>query len=172
MWHPEQEPTYVGARKSKDLTVCTWQTFIGRVETMEWGKSTYTVLPIPKKIAESLTSNGARRVEIELNDHPFNMALTKSPAFSGTFVYTGKTILLAAAISPGEEIEVRLRTADPDLVEVPDDVMLAIRAATASDAWSALTPGKQRSLLHTVNTARRSETRDKRIEQLILSLRS
>jgi len=139
---------------------------------MEWGKSTYTVLPIPEEIVAVLKSHGAKRVEIELNDHPFNMALTKSPAFSGTFVYAGKTILRAAAISPGEEIEVRLRKADPELVEVPEDVMLAIRAATASGAWSALTPGKQRGLLHSVNTAKRSETRAKRIAQLVHSLRT
>ena len=128
--------------------------------------------PIPEDIAAALKTNGAKRVEIEFNDHPFNMALTKSPVFTGTFVYAGKAILRAAAISPGEEIEVRLRKADPDLVEVPEDVMLAIRAATASGAWSALTPGKQRGLLHNVNSAKRSETRSRRISQLVDSLRA
>jgi antitoxin component of MazEF toxin-antitoxin module len=137
---------------------------------MEWGKSTYTVLPIPYEIAEALAASGAKRVEIELNDHPFNMALTKSPVLSGTFVYTGKTVLKAAGLSPGEEIEVRLRKADPDLVEVPQDVMLALRSADVSDAWAALTPGKQRGLLHTVNTAKQAATRAKRIGQLIVVL--
>lgn len=149
-----------------------WQTFNGRIELMEWGKNTYTVLPIPENIAAALKADAAKRVEIELDDHPFNMALTKSPVFAGTFVYAGKTILRTAEISPGEEIEVRLCKADPDLVEVPKDVMLAIRAASASDAWLALTAGKQRGLIHTVNTAKRPETRLKRIAQLISFLRA
>lgn len=138
---------------------------------MEWGKSIYTVLPIPEEILLALENEGAKRVEVELNDHPFNMALTKSPAFPGTFIYTGKTILRAAGVSPGEEIEVRLRKSDPNVVEVPEDVMLAIRAAAVSHAWSALTAGKQRGLLHIVNTAKRQETRAKRIAQLIADLR-
>ena len=148
-----------------------WLSFLGRIEPMEWGKSTYTVLRIPEQFAVALQNSGAKRVEVELNDHPFNMALTKSPAISGTFIYTGKAILHAAGISPGEEIDVRLRKADPDLVEVPNDVTLAIRGAALTETWSALTPGKQRGLLHTVNTAKRPETRARRIAQLITALR-
>ena len=152
--------------------VSEWLSFLGRVEPVEWGKSTYTVLLIPDQITVALKNSGAKRVEVELNDHPFNMALTKSPAISGTFIYTGKTILDAAKISPGEAIDVRLRKADPDLVEVPNDVMSAIRGSALSDAWSALTPGRQRGLLHTINTAKRAETRAKRIVKLMTVLRT
>ncbi|MEM6577850.1 MAG: YdeI/OmpD-associated family protein [Pseudomonadota bacterium] len=148
-----------------------WLSFVGRIQPMEWGKSTYTVLRIPDEIVASLKDLGAKRVEVELNDHPFNMALTKSPALSGTYVYAGKTVLRAAGISPGEEIDVRLRKVDPDLVEVPNDVMLAIRDADLSEAWSALTPGKQRGLLHAINSAKRAVTRTKRIIELIAILR-
>lgn len=148
-----------------------WLSFIGRIEPMEWGKSTYTVLPIPDEISAALKSAGAKRVDVELNDHPFNMALTTSPAIPGTFIYTGKTILRSAGISPGEEIDVRLRKADQGFVDVPADVMSAIRKAEASDRWSALTPGKQRGLIHTVNTAKLADTRAKRIAQLISFLK-
>ncbi|WP_180885730.1 YdeI/OmpD-associated family protein [Ruegeria sp. THAF57] len=148
-----------------------WFSFIGRIEPMEWGQSTYTVLPIPHEIAAALKKLGTKRVEVELNDHPFNMALTKSPAITETFVYTGKTILRSAQISPGEDIDVRLRKADPNSVEVPNDVVSAIRDANLSDTWSALTPGKKRGLLHTINTAKRADTRVKRIAQLIAFLR-
>ena len=149
-----------------------WLSFTGRITPIEWGKSTYTVLSIPDDIADELRLLGAKRVDVELNDHPFNMALTKSPAISGTFIYTGKTILRAAEISPGQEVDVRLRKADPDLVDVPNDVVSAIRSNALSDAWSKLTPGKKRGLLHTVETTKRAETRAKRIAQLITFLRT
>ncbi len=151
-----------------------WLSFTGRVVLLEWGKSVFTVLPIPDEVAATLASSGAKRIEIELNDHPFNMALTKAPTMTQTFVYTGKSILKETGISPGEEIEVRVCKADPNVVVVPGDVKLAIRGAELNEKWSDLTPGKQRGLLHTVNTAKREETRIRRIrriEKLISVLR-
>ncbi|WP_419913720.1 YdeI/OmpD-associated family protein [Hoeflea sp.] len=147
-----------------------WLSFQGRVVPMEWGRSTYTVLPLPDEIALELEKQNARRVDIELNDHPFNMALTTGPAISGTFVYAGKSILQEVGISPGQEIEVRLRKADPGIVNVPSDVSLAIRAAELVDVWTSLTPGRQRGLLHQITSAKKQETRARRIAQLLQDL--
>lgn len=131
-----------------------WLSFTGHIEPMEWGKSTYTILLMPNEIADALKDLGAKGVDLELNDHPFNMALAKSPAISGTFVCAGKAVLRAARISPGQEIEVRPRKADPNSVDVPSDVLSAIRDNALCDAWSILTPGKQRGLLHTIDMAK------------------
>jgi hypothetical protein len=141
--------------------------FTGRVIPMEWGDNTYTVLPLPGEVTEALAKQGARRVEGEINDHPVNLALTKAPVIDQIFLYAGKTLLKDCDITPGEEIDVRLRKADPNDVETPSDVAQALRAAGASDAWNMLTPGKQRGLLHGINTAKRAETRSKRIAALI-----
>lgn len=148
-----------------------WLSFVGRVEPMEWGNSTFTILTLPEEIVLELARRNTRRVEIELNDHPFNMALTKAPAVSGAFVYTGKSILQEVGISPGDEIEVRLRKADPNMVDVPSDVLLAIHSANLAGAWASLTPGKQRGMLHQITSAKKQETRVRRIEQLLASLR-
>ncbi len=147
-------------------------TFEGRVVPMVWGDSTYTVLPLPDDVTAELTAQGARRVEGEINDHPVNLALTKAPVISQTFVYAGKSLLRDCDVTPGEMIEVRLRKADPNLVETPHDVLLALRAAEVMAHWDALTPGKQRGLLHGVNTAKRAETRAKRLAALITELRT
>lgn len=137
---------------------------------MEWGESTFTVLPLPDDIVSELEEQGARRVDIEINDHPFNLALTKAPAIEGVFVYAGKTVLKEVGILPGDEVEVRLRKADPNAVDVPNDVTHAIREANLAEEWALLTPGKQRGLLHTINAAKRAETRKKRIAQLLETL--
>ena len=147
-----------------------WLSFLGRVMPMEWGKNVYTVLPLPEDIAMELERQGTRRVDIELNDHPFNVALTKAPVIPDTFVYAGKSVLREAGISPGEEIEVRLRRADPNLVDVPNDVMLAVRRANVVEAWASLTPGRQRGLLHQIDSAKKQETRARRIAQLVKTL--
>ncbi|MEL6838395.1 MAG: YdeI/OmpD-associated family protein [Pseudomonadota bacterium] len=140
--------------------------FEGQVVPMEWGKSVYTVLPLPDDIAKALQADGARRVEGEINDHPVNLALTKAPVIDQVFLWTGKSLLQEIGIAPGEPVYVRLRKAD-DSVETPEDVMLALRQADATAKWEALTPGKKRGLLHGVNTAKRAETRAKRIAKLI-----
>lgn len=144
--------------------------FSGAIEPMEWGRSVYTVLRIPPEVAAPLHAIGARRVEGEINDFPVNLALTKAPAIDGPFLYTGKSLLRRIGITPGEEVEVRLRKAPADVVETPDDVAFALRTAELSDTWAALTPGKQRGLLHQVTSAKRAETRAKRIVKLLTEL--
>ena len=139
--------------------------FDGAVEPMEWGNSVYTVLRIPPEVLDAL--GPTKRVEGEINDHPVNMALTKAPVFDGVFVWAGKSVLKDIGIEPGERIEVRLRPAPDDAVDVPPDVINAIRSAGLTDAWDALTPGRKRGLLHSVNTAKRAETRIKRIAKLL-----
>lgn len=144
--------------------------FEARVVPMDWGDSTYTVLPLPEEVAQALIARGAKRVEGEINDRPVNLALTKAPVIEGVFLWAGKTLLDACGIEPGQRIEVRLRPADPGHVEVPEDITLALRQADATGAWARLTPGRQRGLLHGVNTAKRAETRAKRIAKLITEI--
>ncbi|MEJ6404390.1 YdeI/OmpD-associated family protein [Yoonia sp. 2307UL14-13] len=146
-----------------------YHTFEGQVVPMKWGKSTYTVLPLPDDVADALAAEGARRVEGEFNDHPVNLALTTAPVIDSVFLWAGKSLLDEMGIAPGDPLEVRLRKAD-DTVETPEDVMLALRRADATAVWGALTPGKKRGLLHQVNSAKRAETRAKRIAKLIVDI--
>ena len=144
-------------------------TFDGTVEPMEWGKATYTVLRVPDDVVTAL--GRTRRVEGEINDHPVNLALTKAPVIDGIFLWAGKSLLDDIGIEPGERIEVRLRPAPDDLVEVPAEVTNALRSAGLSDAWAALTPGKQRGLLHQVTAAKRPDTRTRRIDALLAAVK-
>lgn len=145
-------------------------TFEGRVEPVQWGRSIYTVLPLPTAIATALDRTGAKRVEGEIADHPVNLAPARAPVIDGPFLWTGKTLLDAAGIAPGDPVEVRLRPADPDHVDLPADVATALAAAGRSADWAALSPGKRRGLLHRVETAKRAETRAKRIAALVAGL--
>ena len=146
-----------------------WLAFEARIEPMEWGKNTFTIVRLPDDVIEALPA-GTKRIEGEFGDFPVNLALTKAPAVDGTFVYAGKTVLRDSGLQPGEVFDARIRPADPSQVDTPDDVAAALRAADRSADWAALTPGKQRGLLHLVNTAKRAETRAKRIAKLISEL--
>lgn len=141
--------------------------FEASVEPMVWGDSTYTVLRLPTDVLEALTAQRARRVEGEINHHPVNLAITKAPVIDGAFVWAGKSLLREIGIEPGEPLEVRLRKAPDDVVDTPDDVAAALRRAGHTAAWEALTPGKRRGMLHQIATAKRAETRAKRISKLV-----
>ena len=145
-------------------------TFTARIEPLVWGKSTYTILPLPHEVSDALIAAGAKRVEGEIGDFPINLALTKAPVIDRVFVYTGKTFLRESGITPGEEVDVRMRPASAQEVETPEDLILALRQSERTAAWAALTPGRQRGLIHTITTAKRAETRVKRIAKVIAAI--
>jgi Bacteriocin-protection, YdeI or OmpD-Associated/Domain of unknown function (DUF1905) len=145
-------------------------TFEGRVETMVWGKSTYTILPLPHDVVETLLAMGAKRVEGEINDHPVNLALTRAPVRDEVFLWAGQSLLDRVSIVPGQQVEMRLRPVSNDQVDLPEDLQAALGAADLNRNWHALTPGKRRSLLYQIDSAKTAPTRAKRIARLVADL--
>ncbi|MEM8576558.1 MAG: YdeI/OmpD-associated family protein [Pseudomonadota bacterium] len=144
-------------------------TFDARIEPLVWGDRTYTILTLPGEVMDALP-RGTKRIEGEFGEFPINLALTRAPVTPATFVYTGAALLREAGLTPGEVFEARIRPADPDYVEMPDDVSAALRAAGRSSDWAALSAGQRRGRLHAVSTAKRAETRARRIAALVANL--
>lgn len=145
-----------------------WVAFEAAVVPLEWGRATYTVLPLPDAVMAAL--GHPKRVEGEIADHPIEAAPARAPVIEGAFLWTGKALLREIGIAPGDVVEVRLRPADPDRVDVPPDVAAAIRAAGRTEAWAATTPGRRRAALHAVADAKRADTRTRRIAALVAAL--
>ncbi len=145
-------------------------TFDAEVTAMPWGDKVYTIVPLPRDVLSALGST--RRVEGEFNDHPVNLAISSAPTevHPTPFLWAGKSLLDRVGLSPGETFEARLRPAPDDAVDVPPDVTTALRSGGAIDAWEALTPGKKRAHLYQIETAKRPETRIKRIAKLVVEL--
>lgn len=139
--------------------------FEGRIDAMEWGKATYCVLRLPADVLAQL--GGAKRVEGEFNDHPVNLAITTAPVIDGAFLWAGKSLQTRIGLSVGQTVEVRLRAADPNHVDTPDDVLAALYAAGKSTEWDALSAGKRRGILYQIETAKRAETHVKPIAKLV-----
>ncbi|WP_137111572.1 YdeI/OmpD-associated family protein [Rhodobacter sp. SY28-1] len=145
-----------------------WVTFEASIEPLAWGKSTYTILRLPKAALEAL--GPCRRVEGEIAEQPVNLALSRAPVVDGTFLWTGQSLLDRIGIQPGEPVEVRLRPAADDRVDLDPDVAAALRASGVMTAWESLTPGKRRGLLYQIATAKTEPTRQKRIQRLVEDL--
>jgi hypothetical protein len=145
-----------------------WVTFEGRVEPLIWGRSTYTVLRLPDAVADGL--GPCRRVEGEIAEHPVNLALSRAPVVEGVFLWAGQSLLDRIGIAPGELVEVRLRPAPDDRVDLDPDIEAALRSAGVMERWDAMTPGKRRGLLYQVATAKTEKTRLTRIAKLVGTL--
>ncbi len=145
-----------------------WVAFQGRVEPLTWGRATYTILRLPEAAIRALGK--CRRVEGEIAEHPVNLALSQAPVIEGLFLWTGQSLLDRIGIQPGEPVEVRLRPAPDDRVDVDPDIEAALRAGGVIAAWEALSPGKRRGLLYQIATAKTEPTRHKRIQRLVEDL--
>jgi hypothetical protein len=148
--------------------VTGWVTFEGRIVPLTWGRSTYTILPLPDAVVTEL--GNCRRVQGEIAEHPVNLALSRAPVVEGVFLWAGQSLLDRIGIAPGEPVEVRLRPAPDDRVDVDPDVEAALRAGGVAAAWEALTPGKRRGMLYQIATAKTDATRAKRIAKLVTDL--
>lgn len=143
-------------------------TFDARVEPMAWGKATYTIVRLTPDVLAALGKT--RRVEGEFNEHPINLAITRAPVLDDAFLWAGKPLLDKAGLTPGEVFEARLRPVADHVVDVPKDVLTALRSGGVTLQWERLSPGKKRASLHTIETAKRLETRLKRVSHLVQDL--
>lgn len=145
-----------------------WVSFEGRIEPLTWGRATYTILRLPDAAAQALAP--ARRVAGEINDHPVNLALTRAPVVDGVFLWTGQSLLDRIGLALFDLVEVRLRPAPDDTVDLDPDVQAALRAADRLARWDSLSPGRRRGLLYQISTAKTDTTRRKRIDRMIQDL--
>lgn len=143
-----------------------WQAFEGAVAPQVRVGSTCPILRLRDDVAKSLQAQGARRVAAEINDHAFNLVLTRAPVTRGRVARAGQRLLDRLGIAPGNRMKVRLRPAPPAAVGMPQDVAVALRQADRTAFGEALSPGKRRGSLYTIGTATTAATRAKRIGAL------
>ncbi len=132
------------------------------------GEGGVHVLRLPPDVAAALA--GARRVEGEIAEHAVNLAISRARWLTASSCGRGNRCWNRVGIRPGEVVEVRLRPAPDDRVDVPDDVAAGLRAGGVTEAWEALTPGRRRGLLYKIDTAKTAPTRAKRIAALVAEL--
>ncbi len=144
--------------------------FTSRVEAVQWGRSRYTVIRVPEEVAAAAKAFGTRRVAGRIDGVPVNAAVNRAPVVDGPFLWAGAALLRRLRAEPGEPVECALAPVDADVVDLPDDVRSALGEAGALDTWEALTPAARRRRLHTVESARREQTRVRRIAELVAAL--
>lgn len=148
-----------------------WILFDGQIEVMLWGEKVYTVLKIPEDVLRTIDQFSSKRVDLEIRDFSYNLALTKAPIFDGVFLYFGKDKLTETNLSVGDIAEFRLRASDPNFVEIPAERQEALILNDAEKLWNELSPRMRRTKLQPILKAKQDTTKGRRIHALIHSLR-
>ena len=126
-------------------------------------------LEVPPEVVEALGGGARPPVTITVNGHTWN---------SRVAIMRGRHLLglsnanrAAAGVTIGEEVEVELDTAPRVAVE-PADFTAALDADPAARAaYDRLTASQQREQVRAIESAKRPETRQRRIEKAIATLR-
>ena len=126
--------------------------------------SSWTFLILSKDASAKLPTRGMTTVEGIINGHPFRATLEPDGQKSH-WLKLNKQMREAAGAEVGDIVPLEILSVgkEPEL-RVPVDVRNALAAAPEARAvWSDLTPTARRDWIHWITSAKRSETRARRI---------
>ena len=130
-------------------------------------------IPIPGDVAQSLESNGNKRVIATINGFSFRRGLFGSKDKERHFVLS-RDLLRQMNASVGDIVHVDLISdPSPDTIDLGEefDAVLA-QDPEAAKKFNSMTTGRQRGLAHYVTSAKKIETRIKRALEIAHKLRT
>jgi hypothetical protein len=139
---------------------------------VELGGKTATGLPVPAAVVDALGGGGRAQVRVTINGHTYPSSVARR----------GERYLIplsadnreAAGVQAGEDVVVEL-VLDTSAREsaIPDDLAAALAdAPDARERFEALTPTQRGYFAASVTEAKKPETRARRVEKAIASLRA
>jgi len=109
------------------------------------------------------------RIDGEINGFRFANAL--HPSGGKWYVLVPKRTQKECRIKLGSDVFIQFNIGDQDAVDVPPELTHTLNVnQRASAIWSELTPGKRRGFAYRINSAKRKETRENRVEEVVQSL--
>jgi hypothetical protein len=125
----------------------------------------WTFLILPKNASAKLATRGMTTVEGTINGHPFRATLEPDGRRSHWLKVTRKMREAAGAdIGDIVTLEIAPSEEEPE-PRVPEDLRKAFAAAPKARAlWSDITPIARRDWIHWITSAKRPETRARRID--------
>lgn len=125
----------------------------------------WTFLILPKNASAQLPTRGLTTVEGTLNGHPFRATLEPDGQKSH-WLRVDRRLREAAGVAPGDVVTLEMRSAGEQAEpRLPADLRRALGAAPkARELWAELTPVARRDWIQWITSAKRPETRARRID--------
>lgn len=139
--------------------------------TVLQARKTATGLPVPESVIEALGSGKRPAVVVTIN-RGYTYRSTVGVMDEQFLVPLSAAHREAAGIAAGDTVEVALEVDTlPRTVDLPEDLAAALQEADVRAAFDTLSNSRQRALADPVTQAKAPETRARRIEKAVESLR-
>ncbi|MBT2501844.1 YdeI/OmpD-associated family protein [Curtobacterium sp. ISL-83] len=139
--------------------------------TVLQARKTATGLPVPPEVIEALGSGKRPAVIVTVNG-TYTYRSTVGVMNDQFLVPLSGEHRAASGIAGGDTVEVTIEVDTlPRVVDMPADLASAIEAAGVRAAFDALSNSRQRALVDPVGQAKAPETRQRRIDKAVETLR-
>ncbi|WP_069713261.1 YdeI/OmpD-associated family protein [Curtobacterium sp. ER1/6] len=139
--------------------------------TVLQARKTATGLPVPEEVVDALGS-GKRPAVVVTIDGGYTYRSTVGVMGGQFLVPLSEAHRTAAGIAAGDTVEVTLEVDTlPRTVELPSDLAAAFDEAGVRAAYETLSASRQRALVDPVLAAKAPETRQRRVDKAVESLR-
>ena len=134
------------------------------------GAGTYVL--VPDNVTSSLRLKGRPKISAVIAGHPYRGSLM--PTREGFCLGVLKAIQQAEGLTRGDTITVDLEVdTAPRVIEPPSDLAAALRREpAAAAAWERLSYTNKREIARSLEEAKRSETRERRLAAALEKLNS
>jgi hypothetical protein len=128
-----------------------------------------TGLPIPAEAVVTLDSGKRPKVKVSFNGYSYRSTVA---AYGDVFMLPlSKEHRDAAGVKAGDQVEVTLELdTEPRIVEVPDELAMALAEGGLTAVFDALAPSKRKEHVRQVTSAKAESTRQRRIAKIVTTL--
>ena len=145
--------------------------FNTKLKSHQFGRSQYVVAYLPKSLIRELPLGKNPRLRIDGEINGFRFANALHPSSGKWYVLVPKRTQKKCRIKLGSEVFIQFNIADQNAVDMPAELTHALNVnERANTVWSDLTPGRRRGFAYRVSSAKRRETRENRIEEVMEQL--
>ncbi len=145
--------------------------FSAKLKRHQFGRTPFTVAYLPQDIINALPLDKHPRLRIDGAVNGVRVSNALHPSGGRWYVLVPKRIQKKCNVKLGDTVYIQFDIGDQDAVEIPDELKFALEVNDrASAVWAELTPGKKRGFAYRVSSAKRAETRENRVEEVIEQL--
>ncbi len=146
------------------------QQFSFEADLEDWAEGMdYCAVSVPSEVTEALGTRGPVLVMACVNEsEPFQVSLF--PVGGGKHCVRIKArVRRETGTKTGDRVRIQATVLDRANVEVPDDLMRALRAEGVAEDFGSLPPGKRGFIVRRIDEAARPETRAKRVQEGVVA---
>lgn len=142
--------------------------FEGKLEPLGMGKMEFAGVYVPERITSKLTFGRSKRLRVDGEIEGVRFELALMPQRGRWYLLISKKLQKLTRLCVGDAAHIVFDVADQDAIDVPRELQFALEAnESAKSVWDRWTTGKRRGWCYRIHSAKRTETRERRVDELI-----